>query len=75
MRVDIFDNMLYNKLNNKHPSPLKDLYRRYIMLDISTIEVFRDSLIKTGFRREFIEKLNNFAVLTLYDLWDVEDDE
>lgn len=45
------------------------------MLDTSIIEVFRDSLIKNGFRREFIDNLSDIAVLTLYDLWDVEDDE
>ena len=45
------------------------------MLDISIIEAFRDSLIKNGFRREFIDNLSDIAVLTLYDLWDVEDDE
>lgn len=40
---------------------------------MDTLEVMRQDLIFAGFRRDFINVLNAYALTTLYDLWDVED--
>lgn len=40
---------------------------------MDTLELMRTDLIKAGFKRAFINRLNPFALATLYDLWDVED--
>ena len=37
------------------------------------LEIMRQDLIKAGFKRKFINRLNPFALTTLYDLWDVAD--
>jgi hypothetical protein len=39
------------------------------------IEVYRDSLIKNGFREDFIKNLSPFGICSLYELWDVEDED
>ena len=41
---------------------------------MNELEVMRYSLIQNGFNKKFVEGLNPFALATLYDLWDVEDD-
>lgn len=43
------------------------------MEEMDTLEVMRQDLIFAGFRRDFINVLNAYALTTLYDLWDVED--
>lgn len=43
------------------------------MKEIDTLDTMRADLINAGFRRAFINGLNQFALATLYDLWDVED--
>jgi len=41
---------------------------------MNELMVMRYSLIQNGFNKKFVEGLSPFALATLYDLWDVEDD-
>ena len=40
---------------------------------MSELEILRESLIKNGFRREFIEERNAYFIYSLYEVWGVED--
>lgn len=40
---------------------------------MSEMDYMRDSLIKNGFRREFIESHNDFFICSLWKVWDKED--
>ena len=41
---------------------------------MSEIEIYREDLIRAGFRADFINTLNPYALCTLYELWDVTDE-
>lgn len=43
------------------------------MKEVNVLDTMRTDLINAGFKRTFINGLNQFALATLYDLWDVED--
>jgi hypothetical protein len=40
---------------------------------MSEMDYMRDSLIKNGFRREFIESRNDYFICSLWEVWDKED--
>ena len=42
---------------------------------MSELMIMKYSLIQNGFNRKFIEGLNYYALCTLYELWDVEDED
>lgn len=37
------------------------------------VEYMRETLIESGFRREFIEAHNAYFICSLFEVWDVED--
>ena len=43
------------------------------MEKLGELDIMRMDLISVGFRRDFINSLNAYALYTLYELWGVED--